>query len=281
VLRKLDGTSSQIGLKWFIKEDEKLIVGIESMWRDHHLALVQEKTLANIKAKRTADGAELDDMAPLIALTKQQFREWVSQTPDFAGYELIFSDEDLPFWRLYAALSPQEKKLARSAKGLSLATLDKNWLSGIFQATQREQNNNVIYDNAARDRDALSKTEPSFATEVLSTITMRVVSQSVDKWQVCGLDDQGKPKKSDCSAGTGGPAKHTYRIELDGVKEGAAFHRSAPWYGTAFPVQTTRPPIDPTIRGSQDPAPDGVASDVFSISHHAAGSETHQSDGPA
>lgn len=236
VLRQMDGSWRLIGLKWFINENEKLLVGRERLWRDHHLALVQEATLASIKAKREGDGAELDDIAPLIALSKDQFREWGSQTPDFAGWELTFMDADLPFWRLYAALSAQDKKLARSDNGLTLAKFDPAWLNEFFQATVREQSNNVIYDNASRDRESRSKPESRFAPEVLSTITLRVSSENIDSWDVRALDEQERPKSTTYRTSPNGPRKHAYRIDVDGTRDGAPFHFSAPWYNMAFPI---------------------------------------------
>ena len=120
------------GVDWYVDEKYKLIVGRDREWIKRLKALVPEKLLLDMKEKLDGRGIDLDDLEPLVELTRDQIYEWIRQCPEFPEIEVLgwpASDVigDSP-WRLYFALSPSERALAKSGDGVPLAGFDRAWL---------------------------------------------------------------------------------------------------------------------------------------------------------
>jgi hypothetical protein len=131
VLKKLNAC-------WFaIDENERVILGWAKNWRGHQRNLVREKLLVDLQAKVEGPGADLDDVAPLANMTTGQIEEWLryrcdSQLTRYAQFLL-----NRMLWRLYDALSPDAKSVAKTPNGVSLGELNIDALREDFRRLRR------------------------------------------------------------------------------------------------------------------------------------------------
>lgn len=182
LLDMLDGSA------WFVSEDDRLIVGWQNgrrqTWRDHHANLLPEEYLNALKTKLNGDGLELEDAVHLSNLPETSAREWVVYSDDFSDQNLYQWNLD-PAWRLYDALVPEDKQLAKSSDGLPLGKFDSTWIADFFHAWKMGQHPSPEHtfptspgfdveaykDNIKQNNLAL--TDPS----IISTMIMRIQKQ--------------------------------------------------------------------------------------------------------
>ena len=241
VLRKLTkGFSSNI-MGVYVDEDAELLVGWDSKWRKRHQNLVPEKLLLKIRAKREGEGAELDDMAPLVALTTGQYREWVSDTAEYLNLDIHtnIGPENKWMWRLYDSLSPEDKYWAQSEAGLPLGKFDPAWLSEFFLQERKQARQRIVSFSAPEDNPREQQRLQFFSDpELVSTLVMRVTRELLDDWPVYTLNAEGGLDYQSYHRGAYSPQKHTYAMELVGVRDGEEFRVTSRWRGTPFPLYT-------------------------------------------
>lgn len=172
---------------WFsVDEKTRLIIGWARDWRGHQRDLAPENMLTELKAKITGKGAELDDVTPLANLTTGQMNEWIRSNPSFADMKFQFFFPDKMLWRVYDSLSPEDKAMAKTANGVSLASLNIGDLSEDFRRLRRYRDLTMV--SSATQNDLEKKTaiaEAQMRARILADpaqlqqATLRIVSKSV------------------------------------------------------------------------------------------------------
>ena len=117
---------------WLFDENDNLIIGQTSSWRDMHADMPSEAYLNDLKRKINGNGVDLDGAVHLVNVSQN----WIARSRDLACLGAAQTDVD-PIWQLYDALQPTDKLLARSDDGLPLAKLDPDWVSGFFTEQKR------------------------------------------------------------------------------------------------------------------------------------------------
>jgi len=226
---------------WFINGDAKLIIGWAENWRKRHRALVAESFVAGLRARREKSGLELDDVVPFWDLTKDQIRDWFSETPDFTGVACdSICDYGAGMWRLYGALTGEDKALARSSDGLTLAKLDPRWVIDILQRAEEESRRDII-ELWIRDQTPREKERARYVSnpDMIGKLTLKVTPEPLESWDIRPLDEEGYPAHQHVVSGPNGPFKHSYLISLTDPKAGAdKLYWNMRWYGVPFPVFT-------------------------------------------
>ena len=173
LLRKMNSS-------WFCNAGDKLVVGWHSshgLWRKAHADLVPERVMLSLTAKLDTTGVELDDVMPILDLTKEQRSDWVYRSRPTTWLRNLFA-HDTPLWQLYASLSPSDRSLARSEEGLPLAKLDtvlacadlKQW-----SARQRAWIESGSSEAALGKADSQGSMDALLDPDVLRTAVMRLV----------------------------------------------------------------------------------------------------------
>lgn len=163
--------------RWFFDKDRKLIVGWVADWQVTHLGLIPERLFESIKSKMERDGAELDDLIPLVDLDVAQREQWVTDT-DIAGGSIKASDVGtLSLQKLYNSLSAENRSIARSDLGLPLAALDPAWTAEMVKQTRKELSAYILDLTVPRKDDAESiLSDP----KLLPSLTFKITSQPAD-----------------------------------------------------------------------------------------------------
>jgi len=135
--------------------------------------MLPEEYLSNLKAKLNNDGLNLEDAIHLSSLPEPPAAEWVVLTDDFPN---SYQGNLDPAWRLYDALKPEDKQLARSEGGLPLGKFDSAWIADFFHAGKLIQipspelgPDAEAHRDSARRND-LALTDPA----IISTMIMRI-----------------------------------------------------------------------------------------------------------
>jgi hypothetical protein len=148
---------------------------------------------------------------PIFSATKRQFTDWIFQTDEFRN-RISMSSDDWVLWRFYAALNPQDRITARDP-GFLLVMADPEAVAKYFEARLAETDRTGTSDGPERRSDL----EVMTRSDVISTMVIRVVLASSEK--------------------PGAGKKHTYRIELEGTKDGERVRLNAKLnMGLTFPV---------------------------------------------
>ena len=125
---------------WFVGEGDRLIVGWQNggryTWRDHHANMLPEEYLDGLKSKLSGDGLELEDAIHLSNTPEPSAIEWLVYTDDFRN---LYQWKLDPAWRLYDALKPEDKQLAKSDAGLPLGKFDSAWIADFFRTEKLRQ----------------------------------------------------------------------------------------------------------------------------------------------
>lgn len=226
------------GLDWLIDDKAKVMIGWAWEWRKSHLSLVSQGFRDNLIGKcRRATGAELDDLAPMWGLTRDQVTEWFAETPDLPA---IFTDGPLAAWRLFSVLSPEDKLLVHSEAGLPLAKFDPGWLLDHFQKCKEEREYAFIRFRMPDANDPISVAENKYLNiESIGKLVLRVVPTEVSHWTIRPLSPDGNLGFERYTSPPDGPKKHTWRIELtDPAEPEAKNYLGGEWQDVCFPVYT-------------------------------------------
>ena len=241
VLRKLIKRYGQDVVTCFADEDAKLVVGWDSKWRKRHQNLVPESLLVRIRAKREGEGAELDDLVPLLQLTSDQHTEWISDSAEYLNLDIHSSvdREQRWVWRLYNMLSLEDKLFAKSEPGLPLGKFDPTWLMRFYQQETRQARERIISFGVPGEHPYSRQRQQFFSDpKSVSTLVMRVTQEPLHDWPVHTLSADGWCDHQTYHPGTYGPTKHTYAMELVGVIDGEQFRMTSKWRDVPFPLYT-------------------------------------------
>ncbi|MCE5324456.1 hypothetical protein LLG46_14240 [bacterium] len=127
------------GSTWFVNEDDSLIIGWQNRrqnWREHHANLLPEEYLNGLMTKLNGEGLTLEDVIHMSNIPEPSAKEWVVYTDDFKD---LYQWKLDPAWRLYDALTLEDKQLAKSNDGLPLGKFDSTWIADFFRAEKMRQ----------------------------------------------------------------------------------------------------------------------------------------------
>jgi len=127
----------ETGTCWWLDVSRKLLVGCSTDWVSHQENLVPESMITTLRSKMDLSGVELEDALPAMGLSQGQIKEWLMNSDDLG--QLAFGSYvcDRPIWQLYCSLSDEDKALAGSEMGLSLAKLDPKFVREQLERARR------------------------------------------------------------------------------------------------------------------------------------------------
>lgn len=223
---------------WHVDEKEGTLLGWAREWRKAHQSLVSESLHESIVAKCRQEGGELDDLAPLWDLTRDQVTEWFAETADLPGIEAGHDGYGVAAWRLYNALSADDKLLARSDAGLPLAALDAGSVLELFRKCKEESDNGSVL--MAMPDNSIDKTQGKYLNaDSIGKLVMRVRSRELSMWIVRPLADDGDVGWEMHKAQPNEPKKHGWSVSLvDPASPGTELFLGGEWQDVAFPVFT-------------------------------------------
>lgn len=209
-----DGTAGEAlrqmgGFKWFADTGSKLLVGWDQSWRYCQKTLVEQAFLDSLKNKLNGPGVELDDFVPIVRLSIGQCDAWIRHTRDLGELGWGFSD-GVELWKLYDALTADQKSLAKSEDGLPLSAVDAKWMSAFFSDELGKTERGTVRLTAEDEPAEVTLKRAVYADpKALSEAVLRVrqVQQSGAARQILRVDGV-----------TMGDAP--WVIELNGTKDG-------------------------------------------------------------
>lgn len=233
-------------MDWYISESDRLLIGRSKPWRWYHATLVPEDLLTRLRKKLNGGGAELDDWMEVMRLTRGQKDSWIEWAREFKALGESVRSEDMPLWKLYDALTPDQKKLARSEEGLLLGSLGPGWASEFLKQKLREETKGSY--SLSANEEPWEQTARTFAdAQAIDSSVLQVVCESVT-----GLSGYNVVNGPNGTIHVGGPlpdalkAKHTYAIVLRGhTSDGNSELRAS--LRAAFPICSLD--REPVIRG--------------------------------
>lgn len=111
------------GLRWFLDRKTMTLVGWERDWPERHALLVPERFISNLDTAMKGRGADVDDVVPLILLSRRQREEWIEKSREFSHIQMGEVTFPEMLWWLYDTLSPDQRRMAKSESALPLAAL--------------------------------------------------------------------------------------------------------------------------------------------------------------
>ena len=171
-------------MDWRVNEGGTVIAGATTGWAVHHKNLVAEDVIQGLETRLNAAGVGLDDLQPLSELTRGQCQEWVYPSPKLRMLRSCASTLARgSLWRIYFGLSPADRADAKSASGLSLAKLDREWLARIFKLRSQARQGMVI----ANDRSLSAHSAADDACSDPNTLPDLILRVEKQQWQKkCG-----------------------------------------------------------------------------------------------
>lgn len=227
------------GFDWFLDEKAGTLIGRAWEWRKQHESMVSESLRESIVGKCRKEGAELDDLAPLWDLTREQIREWFEDTPDLPG---ISTDSGsggygVATWRLYNMLGPEDKSLARSDAGLPIAEFDPGSLLELFRKCRDEMDNGSVL-MATDDNPIDTIWRKYVSADYISKLVMKVTSTELTHWTIRPLEPGGMVGFEDYRPGPEEPKRHNWSVRLlDPTTPNADLYLGGRW-DVAFPAFT-------------------------------------------
>ncbi|MEI6916106.1 MAG: hypothetical protein WCL39_13305 [Armatimonadota bacterium] len=107
---------------WMIDRQHNLALAEATWWLQRHFNLVPANVVDTLTAKANGDGVMLDDIVVLTDYSYDQLHEWFTRSKSLSGLEA--SNFLGSCWALYAALSSEDKKRAKSPAGVPLSQVD-------------------------------------------------------------------------------------------------------------------------------------------------------------
>lgn len=108
---------------WLVDAQNRLIVGWSRLWPERHANLMPESLLSDLANKLGSSGVFIDDAAHLADYTDDAMFDWLYESKSLNALGGCQFGSRKP-WQFYNKLSRQDKKLAQSEQGLSLAGFD-------------------------------------------------------------------------------------------------------------------------------------------------------------
>ncbi|MCE5199670.1 MAG: hypothetical protein ABFD54_11855 [Armatimonadota bacterium] len=154
-------------VSFWIDQDSKLLVGTSHRWYDLHRKLAPINILNHLYDKLNSDGVELDDAMMILDLPQGAASEWIYDSRDLSSVAWSVNERSEPFWKLYNALSAEDKALAKSEAGLALFRLDLNYLVDVF----RKGAKGAAKEETRDEFDSIAKAMHAADPELHSRIT--------------------------------------------------------------------------------------------------------------
>lgn len=188
--------NGQVGYSWFYNNDSNLIVGwadsVNTNWRQHHRNLISEEYLNYLRDKLDGLGVSFDDALLLLNLPQKASDTWIrcSNKLGCLGDACSFSDSSL--WQLYGSLCPEDKLMAKSKDGLSLAKFDISWIADFFRSLKTRQiSSYTLYSSEEEaqiaEGEKMRKEQAISDPQIISTMIMHVEEEPVDHRRVTSI----------------------------------------------------------------------------------------------
>lgn len=202
------------GIRWYINERDKIILGTTLDWPYRHRDLVSEDLFSYLYNKLNGNGITLDDYLQIEALTDYQCRDWISNSRDLKISTRYGRPSHKELWLLYASMSPADKLRAQSDAGIALGGTYANALSEIFKYHNKERKRKEDMTMGHIFHREEIPTDP----QVISTIVMHV-NKSEDRY----FKYEAVHPEEKSQSGEGFIKLLSYTMELKGVKDSMVF----------------------------------------------------------
>lgn len=116
---------------WLIDAQNRLVVGWSRLWPERHTNLMPQNLLNELANKLDITGVCIDDVTPLAHFTDDAMFEWLYQSSRLNILGGCGFGSRKP-WQFYDKLGRQDKRLAWSDSGLSLASFDPAYVMEMF-----------------------------------------------------------------------------------------------------------------------------------------------------
>ena len=225
---------------WFYNADDKLVVGwvwSHGLWRKTHRNLVSESFLLSLTAKLDTTGEDLDDVTPILTLTREQRNAWVYGNRDTVWLiRALWNDK--PLWQLYDSLSADNKALAKSQDGLPLAALDPAGTAAFLRdkAAQEQAEALPLPQTTQANGGGIAgaaSLESLLDLDALRTAVMRI--RNVPATFPCSGDFGTTGKMV-----WGPPLHHSYVMEIEYEKDGQKATLRTSDLGLSLPVYSSK-----------------------------------------
>ena len=227
--------------RWFINDENRLLIGWAwRNWRGLHRNLLPEAYLLALHRKLNNGGVDIDDAASFASLSDGQFG-WISGSRSLRALGLGRPSE-VALWKLYDSLKPEDKALAKSEAGLSLAKFDPARVRDAFMTQRMAQGTGLMVGEVdeewerKRREEAQQKERALSDPDVISTMVMRLQKRPAGAWGVRTKDSDGKAGVTVIDASV--LKLSEYSLVIDYEQDGEKRKLTIPGPGLAFPVRS-------------------------------------------
>ena len=112
--------------------ENKLIVALSGEWVDKHRSLAPASTIDLLTKKLESGLIELEDLLPVMLFTNGQWQEWIGNSARLDVIGRHISSMGDPLWQFFAMLTPQDRALAATEEGLSMARFDTSVVADLL-----------------------------------------------------------------------------------------------------------------------------------------------------
>lgn len=191
--------------------EDKLIVALVGDWANKHEALAPASVIDPLTKKIRTDAIDLDDILPVVLFTQMQWQEWIQSSKDLDVVCRHINQVRDPLWQFFAMLTPQDRALAATPDGLSMAAFDPTVVSDLLTRFGKFRNRQFAYSSskpsfpAIPDEQGLARLVmrlKSSESPFYSTYTGIVANIPKDKTPPRGLDKTNNYMLSVTGSGT-------------------------------------------------------------------------------
>jgi len=177
--------------------EDKLIVALVGDWANKHEALATASVIDPLTKKIATEAIDLDDILPVMLFTQLQWQEWIQSSKDLDVVCRHINQMRDPLWQFFAMLTPQDRALAATPDGLSMATFKPTVVSDLLTRFGKFRNRQFMYSSnkpsypAIPDEQGLARLVmrlKSSESPFYSTYTGIVANLPKDKTPPRGLD---------------------------------------------------------------------------------------------
>lgn len=210
-------------------------------WRDTYGNMLPVDYLEALKRKLDGPGIDLDEAVHISMLPKDSFYTWLSYTHDFEFLDVLQRYSNSVMWRLYDALEPSDKLIAKSKDGLSLGKFDAAWIANFFRQRKLESDLSVIEGSSAMSGEKHMLNEADLMEQVISnpktvsTMIMRVLEEPAE------THSRQTGKKTGVKTSTSDTTKqYTYDIQISYNLDGENMSVDVKGPGVAYPFKSQK-----------------------------------------
>lgn len=221
--------------KWFIDRKNKILIGWEGNWPERHALLVPEKVISNLETAMKGRGADLDDVAPLILMSRRQYEEWIFDSRDFSHIEIGSADYLQPLWWLYDTLSPDQRRMAKSESGFPLAALPPARFDEFAARMARLYDTSVPFRLGEETEQGKNLRQAVEGLSLPTDAVLKIASRPLKRLRVSVIESAERRFSTVVDAPPG-VAKRNYAISLEGGSGDRSYKLGGDWLDPNFPI---------------------------------------------